>query len=79
MKFTERHAQVAGDPVKELIRRCELWASCPGENGEQLLPAAKIVPVVTLHAAIAELIEHRVRVGHPSAKALYNEYYDTDL
>ena len=74
--FEERHAQVDPDPLKELIRRCEMWAMAPDSRGQGLF--AQIIPKETLRAAIAELIDHRVRAGHPSAKALYNEYYDTD-
>ncbi len=55
MTFTERHAQVADDPLVELKRRVQWWASCPGSDGGALKPEAQIVPLATLHSVIAEL------------------------
>ena len=55
MKFAERHAQIADDHLVELKRRCQLWATCPGDDGGALEPEAQIVPLLTLRRAVEEL------------------------
>jgi hypothetical protein len=55
MKFAERHAQIDNDHLVELKRRCQLWATCPGDDGGALEPEAQIVPLVTLRLAVEEL------------------------
>lgn len=57
--FHERHEMIDPDPMYELARRQQLWASAPDGNGESLSPAACIVPLETVAAAIDELAEHR--------------------
>ena len=57
MTFEERHAQVDPDPLKELIRRQEMWATAPDSRGHSL--DAAIVPMATIRAAAKELIAHR--------------------
>ena len=52
--FETRHAQVDRDPLKELIRRQQAWASVPDSRGMPL--RATIVPDETVDAAIKELI-----------------------
>ena len=44
MSFEERHAQVDDDPLVELERRLQMWASAPSSRGEALKPDAVIVP-----------------------------------
>jgi hypothetical protein len=51
--FEERHAQIDTDPLKELIRRRQSWASAPDSRGRAL--DAQIIPRSTLDAAIREL------------------------
>lgn len=58
--FETRHAQVDPDPVVELERRLQLWASAPDSRGQSL--DAQIVPVQTIMSALAELKEWR-KVG----------------
>jgi hypothetical protein len=55
MKVAERHAQIDNDHLVELKRRCQLWATCPGDDGGALEPEAQIVPLVTLRLAVEEL------------------------
>lgn len=55
MKFAERHAQIDDDHLAELKRRCQLWATCPGDDGGALEPEAQIVPLITLKLAIEEI------------------------
>ena len=58
-KFEARHAQVDPDPVVELERRTQPWASCPNSRGFALEPHAQIVPLATIQSALAELKEWR--------------------
>lgn len=55
MKFAELHAQIAEDHLVELKRRCQMWATCPGDDGHALEPEAQIVPLLTLRLAVEEL------------------------
>ena len=57
MTFEERHAQVDGDPLVELRRRLQSWASAPPSRGQPL--NAAIVPIQTIRDAIALLESHR--------------------
>ena len=69
MTFTERHAQVDPDPVVEIERRLQMWASAPPEPGkDNLVPKASIVPDDTLRSALAELKEWR-KVGEAILQA----------
>lgn len=74
MTFEERHAQVDRDPVKELMRRQEMWAMAPDSRGQGL--DAQIVPAATLKAAIAELIDWRMKANVPGTLYLYERFYD---
>lgn len=66
--FLERHFQIDPDPLKELVRRSQLWASSPPSNGVGL--HAAIVPDVTVQAAIREITRLRSqRVAVPEAVA----------
>lgn len=58
MNFEERHAQVDEDPLVELRRRLQPWASAPDSRGQSL--NAQIVPIVTIVRAIQglELLQH---------------------
>lgn len=58
-QFHASHEQIDADPLKELIRRRQLWASCPDSDGGALKPEAQIVPLATVHAAIGELQDRR--------------------
>ena len=69
--FAERHAQVDADPVKELMRRRQMWATA-GEDA----PDAYIVPLATIDGAIQELLLHRLKAKEPGAYALYESYFD---
>lgn len=62
--FVERHEQIDPDPVVELERRLQLWASAPDSDGQPL--RAQIVPVSTIHSALAELREWR-KIGEAIA------------
>lgn len=57
--FEARHAQVDPDPLKELKRRRQMWASAPDSRGVPL--KAAIVPNATIDAAIEELRYWRER------------------
>lgn len=76
MTFAERHARINEDPLVELMRRRQLWASCPGPDGAPLAPAAYIIPEITVLEAITELIERRLEAKVPGAMALYEKFYD---
>lgn len=66
--FAENHAKVNLDPVEELLRRRQLWATAPDENGNALTPDAAIVPIHTINRALAELIANRVEQGVKGAR-----------
>jgi hypothetical protein len=70
--FQERHEAVEADCLDELKRRIQMWATAPDHNGSSLIPDAQIVPLTTLHAAIAEIEKARVVFGRLEelAKAL---------
>jgi len=53
MTFEERHAQVDEDPLIELRRRLQQWASAPDSRGQSL--NAQIVPIETIVRAIQGL------------------------
>lgn len=53
MSFEERHAQVDDDPLVELERRLQMWATAPSSRGEALKPDAVIVPRSTVISAVA--------------------------
>lgn len=59
MKFEDRHAQVDDDPLIELERRLQPWATCPSSRGEALSPPAQIVPRSTVEGAIVLLKQWR--------------------
>lgn len=61
MTFEERHAQVDEDPLVELKRRLQPWASAPDSWGQPL--NAAIVPTQTIADAIALLEQHREMVS----------------
>jgi hypothetical protein len=61
--FQERHALIEEDTLAELKRRAQIWATAPDHNGNSLIPDAQIVPLATLHAAIAEIEKARVVFG----------------
>lgn len=67
MSFEERHAQVDSDPLIELRRRLELWASAPDSRGQPLM--ACIVPLSTVRKAVAEI---------ERARALINDMIEND-
>jgi hypothetical protein len=71
MTFAERHAQIDPDPVRELMRRRQMWAMAPEEA-----PDAQIVPLTTIDAAIQELLAYRLKAKEPGAYALYESYFD---
>ena len=77
MTFAERHAQVSLDPVEELLRRRQAWASAPGENCHALTPDAAIVPLHTIERALAELISNRVEQGVAGARAQLERFTDS--
>lgn len=56
--FHALHAQINPDPVFELNRRQQMWASVPDADGSALDPSAAIVPDETIVAALA-LIERQ--------------------
>ncbi len=58
--FETRHAQVDPDPAVELRRRCQMWASAPPSRDVSL--DAAIVPMKTVHAAIAEIEASRATI-----------------
>ena len=60
MSFEEKHAQVDADPLVELRRRLQMWASAPPSRGVSL--NAAIVPISTIEEAIALLEQHREMV-----------------
>lgn len=70
--FEERHAQVDDDPLVELRRRLQPWASAPDSRGKPL--DAAIVPRQTIVHAI-ELLEQwyevirRTTHGKPKGNA----------
>ena len=76
MKFEENHARVENDPVLELMRRRQSWASAPGGNGEALKPSAAIVPLDTIDAAIRELLDRRYAAQVPGTATLIEQFYD---
>jgi hypothetical protein len=57
--FAACHSRIDPDPLKELMRRSALWASCPGDDGFALKPCAQIIPLETVHAAIREIVRLR--------------------
>jgi hypothetical protein len=59
--FETRHAQVDPDPLRELIRRQQSWASAPDSRGHAL--NARIVPDETVAAAIKEIALLRRRAS----------------
>jgi hypothetical protein len=61
MTFEELHAQIDPDPLKELIRRRQSWASAPDSRGWPL--NAAIVPDETVDAAIHEISRLRRRAS----------------
>lgn len=75
-KFADLHAEIEADAVRELMRRRQMWASCPSDDGHALKPDAQIVPLATINAAITELIEWRRKAGVPGANDLYEAFYD---
>jgi hypothetical protein len=77
MTFAENHATVDPDPVKELMRRRQLWATAPGEGDGSLRPDASIVPVATINAAIEELLTWRLAANQDGARDLAEQFYDT--
>lgn len=76
MNFEECHAQVDADPVRELMRRRQYWASAPGSRGDALKPSAAIVPLATINDAIVELLERRKHAGVPGTDALIEQFAD---
>lgn len=62
MNFRTRHMQIDPDPLKELLRRRQIWASCPGDDGGALKPYAQIVPLDTVNGAIASITRLRLAV-----------------
>lgn len=61
-EFQDRHAAVLPDALLELERRLQLWASCPGHDGQPLDPRSAIVPLSTIEAAILEIRGSRVAI-----------------
>lgn len=57
MTFEQRHAEVDEDPLVELKRRLQPWASAPDSRGRAL--NACIVPRQTVEHAILLLEEQR--------------------
>lgn len=57
MTFEEKHAEVDEDPLVELKRRMQSWASAPPSRGKSL--HAAIVPYQTIEDAITLLEHHR--------------------
>lgn len=53
--FEERHSAVDPDPLIELERRLQPWASAPSSRGEPLTPEAVIVPRSTVEGAVVLL------------------------
>jgi hypothetical protein len=52
MSFEQRHSDVKEDPLEELRRRLEPWASAPSSRGSALVPEACIVPAKTVADAV---------------------------
>lgn len=59
--FETRHAQIDDDPLVELKRRLQPWASAPPSRGVSL--DAAIVPTATIRDAVALLEQHREMVS----------------
>ncbi len=69
--FAERHAQVDADPLRELMRRRQMWAMA-GEDA----PDGQIVPLATIDAAIQEILSWRLKAKVPGAYSDYESYFD---
>lgn len=55
MTFEQRHADVRADPLEEMKRRLQPWATAPSSRGNALEPEACIVPKATVAEAIVLL------------------------
>lgn len=61
--FLALHAQINADPVIELNRRLQMWASVPDTDGGALSPSAAIVPDETITAVLTEISRLTARVA----------------
>ena len=52
MSFESRHAAVNEDPLEELRRRLQPWATAPSSRGKALAPEACVVPKSTVANAV---------------------------
>lgn len=66
--FKTLHAQISPDPVVELNRRLQMWASVPDADGGALSPSAAIVPDETITAALAEIASLRAQLDEAKAR-----------
>lgn len=67
--FHDLHAQIDPDPIQELHRRLQMWASVPDADGGALTPSAAIVPDVTIQATI-DLVSSLIRERDEARAAL---------